>query len=385
MSWALLVALFIKPNFEIKRTTMKLREITQYLESIAPLAYQESYDNSGLIVGDPNAEVTGVLLSLDSTEDVLDEAMARGCNLIISHHPIVFSGLKKITGRTYIERVVIKAIRNNLNIYAIHTNLDNVHNGVNARICDRLGLTQTQTLSPKKGILRKLYTFCPTDQAEQVRQALFSAGAGHIGEYDSCSFNTEGTGTFRAGADSNPYIGEVGELHRESETKIEVIFPAAIQSKVIGVLQQAHPYEEVAYDLVALENKHSRVGAGMVGELVEPMSEVDFLQHLKGRMEAAVVRHTALLDRPIKRVAVCGGSGSFLLNQAMAAGAQVFVTADYKYHQFFDADGKIVIADIGHYETEHFTQELLHDLLTEKFATFAVHLSDTNTNPIKYL
>ena len=364
---------------------MKVHEITQYLETVAPLAYQESYDNSGLLVGDPSNEVSGVLLSLDATESVLDEAIERGCNLIISHHPIVFSGLKKITGRNYIERVVIKAIRNNLNLYAIHTNLDNVHNGVNARICDRLGLTQTQVLSPKKGILRKLYTFCPQNRAEEVRQALFAAGAGHIGAYDECSFNVDGVGTFRAGTGSDPYVGELGQQHRENETKIEVIFPAVHEGSVVRALLEAHPYEEVACDVIALENQHKWVGSGMIGELPAAMSETDFLLHLKARMEASVVRHTAMLDQPVKRVAVCGGSGSFLLNHAIAAGADVFVTADYKYHQFFDADGKIVIADIGHYETEHFTQELLHEILTKKIATFAVHLSNTNTNPIKYL
>lgn len=364
---------------------MKVKEITDYLETIAPLAYQESYDNAGLICGSHSMEVTAALICLDSTEAVIDEAIKTGCNMVIAHHPIVFSGLKKINGKNYVERVIIKAIQNNIAIYAAHTNLDNVHNGVNAKIAEKLGLVNCKILAPQKGLLKRLITFAPKDKAEDIRKALFLAGAGNIGNYDECSFNSEGTGTFRAGEDTDPYVGEQGKQHQEKETKIETIFPAYLESKIIGALIKVHPYEEVAYDLIPLTNMHERVGAGMIGELPSEMDEMIFLKQLKQVMKADGIRYTALRDKKIKKVAVCGGSGSFLLQNAIQKNADVFVTSDFKYHQFFDAENGIVIADIGHYESEQFTMELFYDLLKEKFNTFAIHLSKINTNPINYL
>lgn len=363
---------------------MKIRQITQYLETIAPPAYQESYDNSGLIVGDPNWECTGILVTLDSIEATIEEAVEKGCNMVVAHHPIVFRGLKRINGRNYVERTIIKAIKNDVAIYAIHTNLDNVAEGVSYRIGQQLGLTDLKILAPKKQLLQKLSTFCPTDKAENVRKALFEAGAGHVGHYDECSFNSEGIGTFRGGEGTNPFVGEVGKQHQEREMKIEVILPAYLQSTVVRALKEAHPYEEVAYDVVALQNSHQLVGAGMYGMLKEPMSEMDFLAHLKGTMKAGVVRHTQLLGKSVQKVAVCGGTGSFLLRNAMGVKADVFVTADYKYHEFFDADGQILIADIGHYESEQFTSNLLSDLLRKKFVNFAVYLTEIYTNPVNY-
>ena len=364
---------------------MKIKTITDHLEAVAPLVYQESYDNSGLIVGHPQNEVSGILISLDVTEEVVDEALEKKCDLIVAHHPIVFQGLKKLNGKNYVERTVIKAIRNGIAIYAIHTNLDNVHNGVNKQIADHLGLIHTQVLSAKSGILKKLVTFCPMDRAEAVREALFHAGAGHIGNYDSCSFNTEGFGTFRGNDASNPYAGKKEEYHKEAEQRIETIFPGYLEARILGALFQAHPYEEVAYDVYSLDNKHKQVGSGIVGELSEARDEMDFLDFVKKTMQTACVRYTRLMGRKVKRVAVCGGSGSFLLREAIASGADVFITSDYKYHQFFDAEDKIVIADIGHYESEQFTKDLLADLLKEKFPRFAIVLADTNTNPVNYL
>lgn len=364
---------------------MKLKEITACLEAFAPLMYQESYDNAGLIYGNPDMEITSALICLDSTEAVIDEAIASGCNLVIAHHPIVFSGIKKLNGKNYVERVLIKAIQNNIAIYAAHTNLDNVYNGVNAKIAEKIGLSNCRVLTPQKGILKKLVTFCPLEKAEEVRAALFAAGAGTIGNYDQCSFNTEGTGTFRAGAGSNPYVGEQGKQHQEKETRIETIYPHYAENQVLAALLAAHPYEEVAYDLLPLTNTHNRVGAGLTGQLTTEMSETNFLKHLKTVMKADVVRHTALSGKPVKTVAVCGGSGSFLLADAIRSGADVFVTADFKYHQFFDADNRILIADIGHYETEQFTVELFYDILKKKFTTFALLISKINTNPINYL
>lgn len=364
---------------------MKIKEIIAHIESIAPLAYQESYDNSGLLCGDSYAEAKAALVTLDCTEEVLDEAIASGCNLIIAHHPIIFSGLKKITGKNYVERVIIKAIKNDIAIYAAHTNLDNVHTGVNVQIASKIGLSNTRMLSPKTGYLRKLITFCPIDKAEQVRQALFEAGAGHIGNYDECSFNTEGFGTFRAGDGAYPHVGEKGKQHTEREIKVETIYTIERESAIVSALIKAHPYEEVAYDLVPLANGHSRVGSGMVGELAVAEEEIAFLKRLKGVMQTECVRYTRPTGKKVKKVAICGGSGSFLLSDAIGAGAEVFVTSDLKYHQFFDAENKIVIADVGHYESEQFTKQLFYDLLTKKFPIFAVHLSKINTNPINYI
>jgi dinuclear metal center YbgI/SA1388 family protein len=364
---------------------MKIKELLDWLEKIAPLSYQESYDNSGLLVGDASSELRGALLCLDSTEAVIDEAIRRNCNLVIAHHPIIFSGLKKLNGKNYIERTVIKAIQNNIAIYAIHTNLDHVTGGVNSKICEKLGLRNTRILAPKKQMLRKLVTYAPVATAEQVRKSLFEAGAGKIGNYDSCSFSMAGSGTFRAGPGAKPAVGKPGEHHREEESRIEVIYTFVIEKNLLMALKVAHPYEEVAYDLYTLENEFPEIGSGMTGELEHPLDETQFLLFLKKALSTPCIRHTALLGKKVKKIAVCGGAGSFLLNDAIASGSDVFVTADYKYHQFFDADGKIIVADVGHFESEQFTKELLFEVIREKFPTFAVHLSETNTNPVNYL
>mgnify|MGYP001190448138 CR=1 FL=1 len=364
---------------------MTIQDIVSYLETIAPLSLQEGYDNAGLLTGNRKTEVTGALVCLDSLESVIDEAIALNCNLVIAHHPIIFGGLKRLNGNNYIERTIIKAIKHDIAIYAIHTNLDNVRHGVNAKIAEKLGLTATRVLSPKQGILKKLVTFAPVANAGDVRFALFEAGGGHIGHYDHCSFSIEGTGTFRGDTTTNPYVGTIGEDHFENEERIEVIFPSYLQSKLLAALIKVHPYEEVAYDIYSLDNKFQDVGAGLVGVYETPMEEMEFLQKLKQTMQCGAVRHTKLSGKPIRKVALCGGSGAFLLKDAISAGADVYVSADFKYHEFFDADSRIVIADIGHYESEQYTIELISDLLMKKFATFAVHLSKINTNPINYL
>jgi dinuclear metal center YbgI/SA1388 family protein len=364
---------------------MKIVELTRFLEHIAPLKLQEDYDNSGLIVGRLDQEVHSALISLDCTEEIVEEAISKQCDIIISHHPIVFKGLKKFNSSSYVERVVEKAIKNNIAIYAIHTNLDHVLNGVNAKICEKLGLKNCRILAPKSNQLKKLITFVPVDHAEKVRNALFEAGAGHIGNYAECSFNTNGTGTFKALADAEPYVGNIGDQHQEPEVKIETIYPVYLESKVLMALFLNHPYEEVAYDLYPLSNLYQNAGAGMIGELASVQDELSFLNFVKEQMHAAVIRHTALLGKPVLKVAVCGGSGSFLLKQAIAAGADVFITADFKYHEFFDADKKLIIADIGHFESEQFTQHLLCEIISKNFANFAIRLTEINTNPIKYL
>ncbi|NNF22514.1 MAG: Nif3-like dinuclear metal center hexameric protein, partial [Saprospiraceae bacterium] len=322
---------------------------------------------------------------LDTTEEVIEEALKLGCNLIVSHHPIIFKGLKKLTGSNYVQRTVLKSIRNNIAIYTIHTNLDNVSGGVNDKICQQLGLIDTEILLPKSGTLSKLVTFIPKQNAEKVLKSLFNSGVGEIGEYDHCSFTIDGIGTFRPGQDASPIVGKAGKNETVHESRVEVIFPSYLWPKVKRSLINAHPYDEAAYYLTGLDNDNNQVGSGMVGNLPTPMDPAEFLSFVKERMDTPLIRHTEPpKGRKVEKIAVCGGSGSFLIPSAVGSGADVFITGDVKYHEFFDADGKIMIADIGHYESEAFTKDLLHDLLTKKFNTFALHLSKTVTNPINY-
>lgn len=363
---------------------MKISSIISFLELVAHPSLQEQYDNAGLITGDKNWECTGVICSLDATEDVINEAISNQRNLIVAHHPIIFGGLKKINGTNYVEKAVIIAIKNDIAIYAIHTNLDNVIKGVNGKIAAMLGLQNISVLQPKQNTLKKLFTFAPPDKAESVRNAVFRAGGGHIGNYSECSFNAEGTGTFKAEEGADPYVGEVGKQHRENETRIEVIFPGWLENDIVMAVKEVHPYEEPAYDVINLANKYQGVGSGIVGELPSTTTETEFLYHLKKLFNLSVIRHTTLLNKQVKRVALCGGAGSFLISSALEAGADIFVTADLKYHEFFDANGRMVIADIGHYESEQFTMDLLVEILEQKFLNFAVLKTKVQTNPVKY-
>lgn len=364
---------------------MEIGKITDILEKIAPPSYQESYDNSGLIIGNKSTKVAGVLISLDVTEEVIDEAIQNRTNLIIAHHPLIFKGLKKLNGNHWVERCVIKAIKNDIAIYAIHTNLDNVIQGVNARIANKLDLIDTVILDPKPETLTKLVTFVPEVHADQVLEELYSAGAGEIGNYDRCSFQTDGKGTFRPGDESEPHIGKIGIDESVAEKRIEIIFPSYKSGSIIKALNQSHPYEEVAYYLTNLENKNQEVGSGMIGQLKEPMETTRFLNYLKEKMRTDMIRHTRPHTNTISRVAICGGAGSFLLDKAKAAKADIFISGDFKYHEFFEADNDIIIADIGHYESEQFTKDLLYDILSKKLTNIALLLSGVKTNPIKYL
>lgn len=363
---------------------MKVKDITGILESMAPLSLQESYDNAGLITGNPDLEVTGVMVCLDSTEEVLDEAIHKNCNMVVAHHPIVFSGIKKLNGKNYVERTVIKAIQNNVALYASHTNLDNVRGGVNGRMAETLGLQQVEILQPSTGILRKLVTYAPPDISEQIRQHLFRSGAGNIGNYDSCSFSSPGMGTYRGNQQSHPDRGVAGEYHKEHEERIEVIYEKWKEEAILRALRQAHTYEEIAYDIFPLDNVLNLTGSGLIGRLPEALPPREFLSFVKQCFKTGVIRHTKLIDRNIQNIALCGGAGSFLLEKAIKRGADVFVSADFKYHQFFDADGRILIADIGHFESEQFTIDLLRDLILKNFPNFAVHLTGVRTNPVFY-
>lgn len=364
---------------------MKLKDICNAIEEVAPLAYQESYDNAGLLIGDPEDSVHSALITIDVTENVIDEAIRLGCDLIIAHHPFIFHGLKRLNGKDATERCVISAIKNHIAIYASHTNMDSVPGGVNDRMADKLGLINRSVLSPVSNQLEKLVTFVPIAQAEKVRQAIFDAGAGTIGNYDQCSYNLQGKGTFRGNNQTHPFVGQPGKLHFEEETRMEIILPKPIHNRVIRALIATHPYEEPAYDFYPLNNVFPSVGLGIVGDLPEEEDERTFLHQVKSIFNCQVIRHTRLLKHPIKKVALCGGSGSSLLTDAIASGADIFITGDFKYHQFFDAEDHLIIADIGHFEGEQFTKEVFYEIVTKKFPKFALHLSDINTNPINYL
>ena len=361
---------------------MQIREICQVMEAWAPLAWQESYDNAGLLVGDASTEVKGVLISLDCTEEVVEEAIKKGCNLIIAHHPIVFSGLKRITGANYVERTVIKAIQNNIALYASHTNLDHAPKGVSYHLAAKLGITG-QVLKPMRDALKALQYYVPATHEEALRDALHAAGAGNIGEYSNCSFTQEGLGRFQPSAEANPHTGSANVLSEVQEVKVEMIFPAHLSAAVLSALKAAHPYEEVAYSIHSLDNSWQDVGSGYIGTLEKPLSPEEFLVFVKNRLGLQALKHTALPESHISKVAVCGGAGSFLISEAKKQKADAYITSDIKYHEFFDAENQCLILDVGHYESEVMIIEAIHNYLSKKFSTFAVLLkSETNTNPV---
>ena len=363
---------------------MKISEIVSCLETLAPPSYQESYDNAGLLTGQANLECRGALIALDATEEIILEAVSKGCNLVVAHHPLIFKGLKKINGNNYVEKAVIAAIKHDIAVYAIHTNLDNVLDGVNGKMADLIGLTNRKPLVPRESGLKKLFTFVPETGLEAVMNAVFQAGAGVIGNYSEASFAAEGTGSFKAGKGANPFVGKIGERHYEKEKKIEFIFPAYLQGKIVDALRKAHPYEEVAFDLVELANPHPRIGSGLCGELPEPLEETAFLEKIKGIFQTSVIRHTKLRGVKVKKIALCGGAGSFLISNALSENVDIFISSDIRYHEFFDANGQLVLADIGHFESERFTIDAIHEFLVEKFPTFAVLKTARITNPVQY-
>ncbi|NND16773.1 MAG: Nif3-like dinuclear metal center hexameric protein [Eudoraea sp.] len=363
---------------------MIVKEVAEILEELAPLNTAEDFDNVGLLVGDPEQVVTGILVTLDTLEQVVDEAIEKKCNLIVSFHPIIFNGLKALTGRTYVERVVAKAIKNDIAIYALHTALDNSPAGVNAKLCEVLGVLNPEVLLPKSSGLRKLNTYVPKDHAAELLQALFDAGAGHIGNYSHCSFQLQGTGSFIPLDKAKPTRGTKGEMHSEEETQLQVVFPTHKKGSVIAALYNHHPYEEIAFEILEMENPNRHLGMGMIGKLQEELSEKAFLDLVKTTLKTGGIRHSALLGRPIKKVAVLGGSGAYAIAEAKAKGADAYITADIKYHQFYEAEGQILLLDVGHYESEQFTNALIHGYLQKKIANFAILISVSITNPVYY-
>ncbi len=364
---------------------MRIKEVLQTIEQLAPLPLQESYDNSGLQVGDVNREVTGILLCIDVTEDVIEEAISLGCNLVISHHPIAFRPFKSLTGKNYVERCMIQAIRNNIALYAAHTNLDNARGGVNYRLAQMLELQNVKILQPLENALLKFVTTVPLQYAESVRNALFNAGAGHIGNYDSCSYNLSGEGTFRAKEGANPHIGEIDRLHFEPEVRIETVIPVMKREEVLRALLAVHPYEEPVFDLYPIANNWPQHGSGVVGVLPEPMPEQEFLYLLKDIFNLPTIQHSKMQGREIRDVALCGGAGAFLIPQAITYGADAFITGEAKYNDFFDVEGRILLAVVGHYESEICTKEIFFEIISRKFPTFALHKSAFDSNPVKYL
>jgi dinuclear metal center protein, YbgI/SA1388 family len=364
---------------------MRIKEIIQTIEQVAPLPLQEEYDNSGLQVGDANKEATGALLAIDVTENVIDEAIALGCNLIISHHPTAFRPFKSLTGKNYVERCIMQAIKNDIAVYAAHTNLDNAQGGVNFKLAEMLELQNVKILHPKENALLKFVTTVPFQQTDSVRNALFNAGAGHIGNYDSCSYNLSGEGTFRARKGANPHIGAIDELHIEPEVRIETIIPAMKKEEVLRALLAVHPYEEPVYDFYPVANEWPQNGSGIVGVLPEPMPEQEFLYLLKDIFNLATLRHTKIQGKEIRDVAVCGGAGAFLIPKAVAYGADAFVTGEARYNDFYDVEGRLLLAVVGHYESEICTKEIFFELISKKFPTFALHKSAFDSNPVKYL
>ncbi|MBN1598981.1 MAG: Nif3-like dinuclear metal center hexameric protein [Bacteroidales bacterium] len=363
---------------------MKIKDVIRLLEEFAPASLQETYDNSGLIVGNKENNVKGVLCTIDTTEEIIEEAEKLDANLIVSHHPIIFNGIKSLTGKNSIERTIVLAIKKDIAIYAGHTNFDNILQGVNRAICDKLGLKNCKILSPKKNYLFKIVTFVPEKKAQKVREALFGAGAGNIGNYDSCSYNVLGDGTFRGNESSNPYAGEKEKLHFEKEVRIESIVTKSDLTSVVKEMIKAHPYEEVAYDIYPLENEFQIAGSGMIGRLYKPVSSKTLLGLLKESFGTPVIKYAGNSEKEIQVIAVCGGAGSFLIDRAINENADAFITGDIKYHQFFEAENKLLLCDIGHYESEQFTSNIFYNLLTKKSSKFAVHLSRVVTNPIKY-
>lgn len=363
---------------------MKLTHILTLLEEMAPLSYAEDFDNVGLLVGNTNQEITGILVCHDALEAVIEEAVAKNCNLVVCFHPILFSGIKKITGKNYVERAILKAIKNDIAIYAVHTALDNHQNGVNKIFCDAIGLQHSKVLIPKENYIQKLVTYTIPENAEKLRNALFESGAGKIGNYEDCSFSSKGIGTYMGNEDSNPEIGERFEFVETQEIKIEVTFEKHLQAKILKALFNNHVYEEVAYEIYQLENKHQNIGLGRIGELEQPLSEHDFLDLVKEKLDCGGIRHSAFTGKTIKKVAVLGGSGSFAIKNAISSGADAYLTADLKYHQFYEAENQLLLADIGHFESERYTKNYIVDFLKEKITNFAIILSEENTNPVKY-
>lgn len=363
---------------------MKISEITGAIEKYAPLWLQEEWDNAGLQVGDTDREATGAVLCVDATEAIVDEAIDRGVNLVISHHPLLFRGLKRITGRTATERIVAKALKHDIAIYSAHTNMDSAPGGVSWATGRRAGLTAMRTLVPQQGRLMKLAVFVPSAYSNAVSEALWNAGAGRMGNYDRCAYMTDGRGTYRPLPGADPAIGTVGQSHTEAETRIEVVFPTAISGRVVQAMLKAHPYEEPAFDLIPLANDITSAGLGVIGSLKTPMPASEYIAWVKQALGIGAIPYAGDARRMVHRVALCGGAGAEFIGNAIAAGADLYMCGDLKYHDFTTHADSIVLADIGHYESEQCTKEIFYDIIQKNFPNFATYYAEEDKNPISY-
>ena len=363
---------------------MIVKEVINYLDEFSPFCYAEEFDNVGLIIGDYTQKVNGILVTLDSTESVIDEAIKSKCNLIISFHPIIFNDIKSITTNTYVERVIHKSIKNNISIIAIHTSLDNSIKGVNSAICKKLDIKNYKILIPKERTIKKLTTYIPSENVAKLKSEIFKIGGGSLGKYDNCSFSYKGLGSFKGNKKSNPKIGNKLTYTEIEEVCVNITFLKHLEKEVVKALKENHPYEEIAYEINTLENSNQNIGMGMIGELASSMDENKFLSFLKKKMKSKLIKHSKKIGKKIAKIAVLGGSGSFAIENAINSGADAFVTSDLKYHDYFKAENKILLVDIGHYESEQYTKNLIFNFLTKKIPNFAIVLSKTNTNPIMY-
>jgi dinuclear metal center YbgI/SA1388 family protein len=361
-----------------------IRDIINVLETAAPLHLQESYDNAGLSCGNPYLECSGALVALDLTMEVIHEAILHNKNLIITHHPPIFKGIKQLVYGDAVSDLLIACIKNDICVYASHTNLDNVLQGVNGEIAARLNLQKTRVLQPLSGTHRQLVAFVPEKNEESIKSALFEAGAGTVGLYDECSFSTAGTGTFRPLKGSNPFTGKLNTRSNEQEVRLEFIYPVHLENRILEALHMAHPYETVAYSVYPLANKFGELGAGIIGELDEPVTVQHFFEQVKNKFHTGIIRHSEIFKPTISRIAICGGSGKSLIINALKNNADLFLTSDLGYHDFFLAGKQMILADMGHFESEQFTSDLILRLINEKIPTFAVQKAASKTNPVNY-
>lgn len=361
-----------------------LRTLLACIEQWAPFSWQESYDNAGLILGDPDRNVTEALVCFDVTPEVVDEAVRIGAGLIVSHHPAIFKGIKRINPASRLGYMIKQSLCHDIAWCALHTNLDNTLNGVNSYLCEQLGLKDVQPLAPLQDIYGKLQVYVPEAYAEKLRQALAEAGCGAGARYDACSYSSRGEGRFRAGSQAHPFSGQIGELHCEAECKIECLYPLHKTRQVLDVLRTNHPYEEPAFDLLPLRNEATGQGAGAIGNLQESMQETELLDKLKELTGTHCIRHSGFRGRKIRRIALCGGSGGSFIGNACARQADAYITGDLKYHDFADAGSGTWLVDIGHFESEKFAMELIFRFIRKNFPNFAVSISEQARNPVSF-
>lgn len=368
---------------------MIVKELIKYLEDWAPPGAAWEKDNVGLLVGSGDEKIENIFLSLELTGEVLEQALKKNCNFIFTHHPLIFNPVKNLdVNKNPNSKLIYKLIKNDINLFSAHTNLDFTKDGVSFTLAKKLKLNKITFLKNEESNQFKVVVFLPETNLDEVASAMFNQGAGIIGEYNNCSFRTNGIGTFKGSANSNPFIGKKENFEKANEVRLEVLVDSWKLNKVINAMLKSHPYEEPAYDIYPLRNKNVNYGAGAIGELDNEMNVNEFLKHVEKSLLLSNFRFVNGNKRRIKKVAVCGGSGSELLNDAISKNADVFITADIKYHTFHDAKNKILLIDAGHYETEvvilKIVEEKIKKLIKEKKENIKVYKYSSSTNPVKF-